>query len=75
MNGEHIKTMQCNFLVQITKLQTTKTADYCFVFSIRDDRCYKNTIWKPQNVNAVMPCTWIKRKYKLGIKNIILQKS
>lgn len=54
-SGEYMKTVQCNFQVQ-----TTKTTDYCFLYRVVDDRCYKNTIWKPPGVNTTLPCTWIK---------------
>lgn len=70
VNGKNVKTVRCNFQVQ-----TTKTANYCFIFRIVEDRCNKDTIWKPDKVNTSLPCTWIKSKCKLGIKNIILQRS
>ncbi|XP_070152617.1 uncharacterized protein [Polyergus mexicanus] len=54
-SGEYMKIVQCNF-----QIQTTPTARYCFIFNIFDDRCYKNTIWKPPHANT-MPCTWVKR--------------
>lgn len=62
-SGEYMKTVQCNF-----QEQTTQT-HYCFVFRIHDDRCYKNTIWKPAHANTI-PCTWVKRKFKSKIKYI-----
>jgi len=59
IHGEYMKTVQCNFQVQ-----TKQMADYCFVFRVVDDRCHKNTFWTPSNVNEIIPCIWIKRKYK-----------
>lgn len=55
MSGEYMKTVLCNF-----EVQTIQTTDYCFIFHIIDDRCHKNTSWKPP-VNGKMPCTWLKR--------------
>lgn len=59
-----MKIVQCNFQVQ-----TTPTAHYCFIFYIFDDRCFKNTIWKPPHANTML-CTWVKRKFKSEIKHI-----
>lgn len=54
-SGEYMRIVQCNFQVQ-----TTPTAHYCFIFYIFDDRCFKNTIWKPPHANTML-CTWVKR--------------
>lgn len=52
-----MKIVQCNFQVQ-----TAQTVDYCFLFSLVDERCYENTIWNPPRAIPTMPCTWVKRK-------------
>lgn len=56
VSGKHIKTVRCNFQVQ-----TGQNADYCFIFHVIDNRCHKNTVWKPKNAHPGMACTWIKR--------------
>ncbi|KAL6440365.1 hypothetical protein ACFW04_003126 [Cataglyphis niger] len=61
-SGEYMKTVQCNFQEQTTQMH------YCFVFRIHDDRCYKNTIWKPAHANT-MPCTWVKRCVNTSLYN------
>lgn len=67
VNGEYVKTLQCNF-----KAQNIRTADYCFLYKIIDYRCHKDTIWKPLS-SSEFPCTWVKGK--LRIKNILLERS
>ncbi|XP_067207144.1 uncharacterized protein [Linepithema humile] len=74
VSGEYVRNVVCNFQVRVPQSE-----GYCFIFWVIDDRCHKNTLWKPPS-NEMFLCTWIKRCQKtsdnsLHIDNAIEIKS
>ncbi|EFN84234.1 hypothetical protein EAI_10022 [Harpegnathos saltator] len=58
-NKKYTKTVQCNYQVQ-----TTLQPGYCLILFILDERCEKDTIWRPP-MNKNIPCAWLKRCTKV----------
>ncbi|XP_077280262.1 uncharacterized protein LOC143907378 [Temnothorax americanus] len=48
------KRVQCNFLIE------APAANSCFAYGLNDERCAKNTIWKPQSGSKRRACLWVK---------------
>ncbi|KAJ8687989.1 hypothetical protein QAD02_023784 [Eretmocerus hayati] len=52
-NGDLAKTLECNFVIP----HSVKDVGYCFLVFILDERCHKNTSWKPPLKDKI-PCAW-----------------
>lgn len=59
VKGKYKKRIRCNFEIE------AQATNSCFLYQLIDDRCQKNTMWKPPSASDITPCMWIMRKYKL----------
>ncbi|KAG7201081.1 hypothetical protein KM043_017624 [Ampulex compressa] len=53
--GVQESNIECSFQVA-----ASPNASYCFVIRLKDERCRRNTIWRPPT-NHHFPCVWLKR--------------
>ncbi|KAG8038311.1 hypothetical protein G9C98_006638 [Cotesia typhae] len=55
-NGNLTEDIECIFVLPVLYNQS-----YCFLLTLNDDRCVKQTVWKPPPVQDEIssPCTWI----------------
>ncbi|XP_014216496.1 uncharacterized protein LOC106645214 [Copidosoma floridanum] len=63
--GESEKTIDCNFVAE----NSMKDTGYCLFIRILDQRCQKNTSWKPPSRDKV-PCAWMQHCQKTEVKEI-----
>jgi len=59
VKGKYEKSIRCNFETEI------KAANSCVLYQLLDERCEKNTIWKPPSGSNLRPCIWTMGEYKL----------